>query len=122
MVQLNRNTDKNTEKKTEILDTRNEIKNMQKLNDYMNCLPSSLLLGASLQLIFIWLKFEKDTYSQCLCLLNNWCQKWRNFFYLSHFECKNHAMTPQGLIVHLYATAFGKKGCEHHMATYYYLY
>ena len=31
-------------------------------------------------------------------------------------------MTPQGLIDHLYATAFGKRACIHHMATYYYIY
>ena len=31
-------------------------------------------------------------------------------------------MTPQGLIDHLYATAFEKKACIYHMATYNYIY
>ena len=40
---------KETEDKTVILATRNEIKeNMQKLYQYMNCLPRNLLFDAGL--------------------------------------------------------------------------
>ena len=75
----------------------------------MNCLPTNFLFDAGLRHIFILFKFDKDTKSQCECPLSNWSQKWRNLFNLPNFDCKNHSMTPQRLIDHLYATAFGKK-------------
>ena len=82
---------------------------MQKLNQCMNRLPTNLLFDGGLRHIFIGFKFDKDTHSQCECPLSNWSQKWRNLFHLPNFDCKNHIITPQGLIDHLYASAFGKK-------------
>ena len=74
----------------------------------MNYLPTNSWFDASLHHSFIGFKFEKDTHSQCKCPLNNWChKKWRNIFNLPNFECKNHSMTPQALIDHMYAIAYG---------------
>ena len=88
----------------------------------MNCLPTHLLFDAGLRYIFVEFKFDKDTHSQFECSLSNRSQKWRNIFNLPNFDCKNHSMTSQGLIDYLYATAFGKKPCIYHMATYNYIY
>ena len=41
---------------------------------------------------------------------------------LPSFGCKNHSITLQGFIDHLYATAFEKKACMNQMATYYDIY
>ena len=90
---------------------------MQKLHQYMNCLPTN----AGLPHIFIRFKFDKDAHSQCECPLSNWSQKGRNLFDLPNFDCMNDLMTPQGLIDHFYAIAFGKKPFVYHMATYYYI-
>ena len=75
----------------------------------MNCLPTNLLFDAELQHIFIGFKFDKDTHTQYECPLSNWIQKWRNLFDLPNFDCKNHLITPQGLIDNFYAIAFRKK-------------
>ena len=44
---------------------------MQKLCQYMNCLPTNLLFDAGLRHIFIGFKFDKDAHSQRECPLSN---------------------------------------------------
>ena len=66
---------KETEDKTQILETRNE------LYQYMNRLPTNLLFDAGLRHIFVGFKFDKDTNSQCEYPLGtSWSRKWRNLF------------------------------------------
>ena len=88
----------------------------------MNFLTTNFLFDAGLRHIFIGFEFDKDAHSQCECSLSKWSQKQRNLFHLPNFDCKNHLMSTQCLIDHLYATAFGKKTYIYHMATYYYIY
>ena len=95
---------------------------MQKPYQDKKCLPTNLLFDAILRHIFIGFKFDKDIHCRCECPLRNWSRKWRNTFNSPNFDCKNRSMTPQGLIDHLYVTAFEKKACIYHMVTYYYIY
>ena len=85
------------EDKTLISETRNEIK---KCRNY---------ISAWIVYLPIYYLMHKDTHSQCEYQLSNWSRKWRNLFNRPNFDCKNYLTTPQGLIDHLYATAFEKK-------------
>ena len=95
---------------------------MQQLYYYLNCLSSNDIYDAAMRHHFIGYKFSDELHNQCECPLNKRLYKWRNMFHLPHFECPKYAMTPQGLIDHLYARGFCKNGCIYHMATFYYLY